>query len=228
VIEIHDTGMGIAEAYLPRLFTPFFTRKPAGEGEGLGLAICRRIVTAAGGEVEVESKLGVGTTVRVLLPAADERAQGADDATPSRKKHASGTRMKPLRKGRVLVLDDGEGAADLLRVALEDHTLTIVPGVAEALAAIREGARPDVIFSAASGVGMALLDALRSAAHAARHDVERVVLLAGEDLGSDTPAYFTHLGVRVLAYPLDEEELQELVRERVEAAIAAAARRKNA
>jgi PAS domain S-box-containing protein len=226
VIEVRDTGMGIAEADLPRLFTPFFTRKPAGEGEGLGLAICRRIVTAAGGDVEVTSELGVGTTVRVLLPAAAAAAE-VDGGTGTRRKHASGTRMKPLRKGRLLVVDGGHGEADLLRVALEDHIVTIVPGVAEALEALGTGARPDVIFCSAAGAGMALLDALRRGARG-RHDVERVVLLAGAELGDDTPAYFTHLGVRVLPHPLDEEELQELVRERVEAAISAAGRRKEA
>lgn len=234
VIEIRDSGAGIADADLPRLFTPFFTRKPAGEGEGLGLAICRRIVTAAGGDVEVASELGVGTTVRVLLPAASAPAEGGAGA---RRKHASGTRMKPLRKGRLLVVDGGHGEADLLRVALEDHLVTVVPGVAEALQALQAlqapqgtstNARPDVIFCSASGAGMALLDALRRRARDGRHDVERVVLLAGAELGEDTPAYFTHLGVRVLAHPLDEEELQELVRERVEAAISATARSRGA
>lgn len=68
ILEIRDNGPGIAPEALPRLFDPFFTTKPVGEGTGLGLAISHGIVTGHGGEVEVESTPGEGTTFRVILP----------------------------------------------------------------------------------------------------------------------------------------------------------------
>ncbi len=70
LLEVSDTGCGIADADLPRLFEPFFTTKPTGEGTGLGLSIAQRLVTEIGGEITVSSVLGRGTTFRVLLPAA--------------------------------------------------------------------------------------------------------------------------------------------------------------
>ncbi|MBK7860848.1 MAG: HAMP domain-containing histidine kinase [Archangiaceae bacterium] len=68
-IEISDNGAGIEPDALSRIFDPFFTTKPVGQGTGLGLSICRRLVDDLGGQLEVESKLGVGTTFRVRLPA---------------------------------------------------------------------------------------------------------------------------------------------------------------
>jgi signal transduction histidine kinase len=68
VIEVKDTGVGIPAELLPHVFDPFFTTQPIGHGTGLGLAICHGFVTAMGGTIEVESKLGHGTTVRVRLP----------------------------------------------------------------------------------------------------------------------------------------------------------------
>jgi two-component system NtrC family sensor kinase len=67
-LEVSDTGCGIPAAQLESIFEPFFTTKAPGAGTGLGLAICRNIVAGLGGEIEVESEAGRGTTVRVLLP----------------------------------------------------------------------------------------------------------------------------------------------------------------
>ncbi|MDB4995232.1 MAG: uncharacterized protein JWM74_2664, partial [Myxococcaceae bacterium] len=69
LLEVSDTGRGIADADLPRLFEPFFTTKPLGQGTGLGLSIAQRLVTEIGGEITVSSIVGRGTTFRVLLPA---------------------------------------------------------------------------------------------------------------------------------------------------------------
>jgi two-component system, NtrC family, sensor kinase len=69
-IEVTDTGPGIAEEDVARVFDPFFTTKAAGEGSGLGLSVARSIVTDHGGSIEVRSRLGEGTTFRVVLPAA--------------------------------------------------------------------------------------------------------------------------------------------------------------
>jgi signal transduction histidine kinase len=70
VIEVADAGCGIPKENLERIFDPFFTTKPVGVGTGLGLAICHTIVAELGGEIEVDSEVGRGTTFRVLLPRA--------------------------------------------------------------------------------------------------------------------------------------------------------------
>jgi PAS domain S-box-containing protein len=66
VLKISDTGMGMNKATLEKLFTPFFTTKE--HGTGLGLSTVKKIVEAHGGDIKVESELGKGATVFVILP----------------------------------------------------------------------------------------------------------------------------------------------------------------
>jgi signal transduction histidine kinase len=68
VIEIRDTGKGISEEHLERIFDPGFTTKGVGVGTGLGLSIVHQIVADHGGSVEVSSEIGKGTTFRIILP----------------------------------------------------------------------------------------------------------------------------------------------------------------
>ena len=75
ILSVSDDGAGIPEEARDRIFTPFFTTKPVGKGTGLGLAICHGIVTAHGGEIRVESEVGRGTRMSVVLPAAEAHAQ---------------------------------------------------------------------------------------------------------------------------------------------------------
>lgn len=67
-ITISDTGCGIPEANMQRIFDPFFTSKEVGKGTGLGLSVSHGIVKAHGGRIVVESTVGVGTTFRIQLP----------------------------------------------------------------------------------------------------------------------------------------------------------------
>lgn len=67
-VEFTDTGIGIPEAQLDKIFDPFFTTRLEGEGSGLGLSISYMIVQNHGGTIEVESKVGEGSTFRVVLP----------------------------------------------------------------------------------------------------------------------------------------------------------------
>jgi signal transduction histidine kinase len=69
-ICVSDTGTGMPADVLAQAFDPFFTTKPIGVGTGLGLWVCHNIVSAHGGEIEVESAPGAGSTFRVILPAA--------------------------------------------------------------------------------------------------------------------------------------------------------------
>lgn len=80
VLEVHDTGTGIAPADLDKVFTPFFTTKAIGEGSGLGLAVTRRIIDEHGGKISLESTLGKGTRVKLSIP---RRAQPDRPVSPS-------------------------------------------------------------------------------------------------------------------------------------------------
>ncbi len=69
-VEFRDTGNGISSSMISRIFDPFFTTKPS--GTGLGLSICHEFVRAHGGEIQVESAEGDGTSVRIILPVHED------------------------------------------------------------------------------------------------------------------------------------------------------------
>jgi signal transduction histidine kinase len=72
-ITVSDDGPGIAPEVIPRIFDPFFTTKDVGEGSGLGLSIVHGIVDRHGGRIEVQSRMGEGTTFRITLPVRDRQ-----------------------------------------------------------------------------------------------------------------------------------------------------------
>ncbi|GAV25379.1 two-component sensor histidine kinase [Carboxydothermus islandicus] len=77
VIKIIDTGTGIAQEELKKVFDPFYTTKPLGKGTGLGLSICYGIIKEMKGDIQISSRLGKGTTVTIILPL--ERKEGEKD-----------------------------------------------------------------------------------------------------------------------------------------------------
>jgi signal transduction histidine kinase len=69
MISVSDNGSGIPQAALGKIFQPFFTTKPSGQGTGLGLSMSYEIVTKGhGGELKVENKPGEGATFTIVLP----------------------------------------------------------------------------------------------------------------------------------------------------------------
>jgi two-component system, NtrC family, sensor kinase len=80
-IEIRDTGTGIAQENLEKVYDPFFTTKEPGKGTGLGLAVCLGLVESLGGIIDIDSVLDEGTTVRVRIPVSQERESGDRSAS---------------------------------------------------------------------------------------------------------------------------------------------------
>ena len=106
VATVEDTGTGIRSSDLEHIFDPYFTTKSI--GHGLGLPIARSIVRRHGGDMEIDSCPGVGTTVRFCLPVAAE-------SRPTGKPRPDSIYATPVHgKGRVLVMDDEQTVADVV------------------------------------------------------------------------------------------------------------------
>ncbi len=80
-LTIRDDGIGIPEEHLPHIFEPFYTTKEAG-GSGLGLAISQNIVERHGGQIEVDSAIGRGTTFKIVLPLDSHKPAPRSDEKP--------------------------------------------------------------------------------------------------------------------------------------------------
>jgi PAS domain S-box-containing protein len=140
VVEVSDTGKGIDPEHLPRIFEPFFTTTPVGVGTGLGLSVCHGIVTGLGGQLQVDSVPGKGTTFRVLLPVGDSPAQ-----QPAQ---AQAEPPRALAPRRVLVIDDDpEVRQALARIIGAPHVVEMVETAHEAQERLLTRKEPyDVIF----------------------------------------------------------------------------------
>jgi signal transduction histidine kinase/ActR/RegA family two-component response regulator len=111
VLTVADTGTGMPDDVLDKIFEPFFSTKGEGEGTGLGLSTAYSIVKSHDGFIDVSSEEGVGTTFRVFLPAAEE-----DEPASDRKEAAP---PRPGAGERVLVVDDEEFVLESAQDTLE-------------------------------------------------------------------------------------------------------------
>jgi len=113
LIKFTDTGKGIPKEDLPHVFEPFFTTKEEGEGTGLGLAMSYGIVTSHDGTIDVESRVGEGTTFTVTLPVVLDVKQIIAKAEPPVQKKVAAPSRKPAAAS-ILIVDDEEHIRDLL------------------------------------------------------------------------------------------------------------------
>jgi PAS domain S-box-containing protein len=113
-LEVADSGEGIPDEIRDQLFEPFFTTKEPGKGSGLGLAVVHTIVTRLGGTIDVESRVGEGTTVRVSLPLVENRSATA----PRQPALQPAPQQGELRGCRLLVVEDDPAVRSSLRELL--------------------------------------------------------------------------------------------------------------
>jgi hypothetical protein len=131
-LRVADSGSGMTRETIERAFEPFFSTKPKEKGSGLGLATVYGIVNQAGGMVDLESDLGTGTTVTILLPSATSAIQQTDaPRRATRRSHGGET---------ILVVEDEDLVLDVARRILTRHGYRVLAarGGSEALELIHE------------------------------------------------------------------------------------------
>jgi two-component system NtrC family sensor kinase len=140
-ITVSDNGTGIAPELRDRVFEPFFTTKPVGQGTGLGLAQVYGFATQAGGSVQLDSELGEGTSVTIVLPESAER--------PTEPEGEPAEQM-PALGGTVLLVEDNDEIAQALVPLLQQSGARVLHAP-HAEAALREleqaGGKVDVVLS---------------------------------------------------------------------------------
>ncbi len=128
LLQATDTGTGMPPEVMARIFEPFFTTKEIGKGTGLGLSTVMSIIKSHGGSLDLESTVGVGTTFKVYLPAAEKAAN-----------HTQGSIPKEALQGKgetILLVDDEMAIREMTKTILANHNYNVLTAAdgAEALA----------------------------------------------------------------------------------------------
>ena len=203
LIEVRDTGVGMPPEVADKIFTPFFTTKSSGSGTGIGLSIAKRIVTEAGGNIDVESEVGRGAIFRVLLPAAK---------APLPEPPAHATASAATRRGAVLVIDDEAPVAAMIRRLLRaDHDVTAVSSAHDALARIESGERFDVVLCDLMMPQMTGMEFHARLLEVAPEVARRVVFLTGGAFTSKARAFLDAVPNERIEKPFERAHLRAVV-----------------
>jgi PAS domain S-box-containing protein len=203
-IDIADNGPGIPDEIRGRVFEPFFTTKPQGIGTGIGLSVCRNLVQAHGGTIDVAPGDERGTVFSIRLPVAGVRdhPEPAEPHDPVR-----------LPRGRILIVEDEPEVADLMREILagDGYTIEVVASGRAALEQLR-AATFDLLVS---DLHMPDLDGptLHRALLADHPELaSRMLFVTGDVLAADVTGFISEAGLPVLDKPIDPPELRIQVR----------------
>jgi signal transduction histidine kinase len=203
VLEIADSGIGISPEIRSRIFEPFFTSKPAGEGTGLGLALCRGIVTAHNGTISVSSELTVGTTFVITLPIGH---------LPVATDHGVIPKLSSTPGKSILVVDDDPHVAMALSEMLtfQGHIVEISGSSREALLRIVTGAY-DIIVT---DMRMPDLDGpalYREVTASHPNFADSFLFVTGDAFSSETDRFLRETGAVHLSKPCTFEEVGSAV-----------------
>jgi PAS domain S-box-containing protein len=158
-LAVNDTGAGIPDDVVPRVFEPFFTTKTLGRGSGLGLAQVLGFAKQSGGGVKLETRVGVGTSVKVFLPRAEGKANREQEER---------TEQGPSKvTARILVVDDDKAVLRSTTRLLDALGYATVAGEsgAEALQLLEAGSQIDLVladFAMPEMTGVELAKAIRA------------------------------------------------------------------
>jgi PAS domain S-box-containing protein len=209
IIEVHDTGSGIARDVQGRIFDPFFTTKGVGRGTGLGLSICHGTVRALGGDITFRTEVARGTTFIIALPPSSD--------TP-RKRTPSNLPKPAGRRGTVLLVDDDVLFTNSLRrVFAVEHDVTVINDGRIALERIAKGERFDVILC-----DLMMPDLTGAELHAALRELspemaDQMIFITGGAFSPASQQFLERITNLCFEKPCDLEELRSAVRRRVAA-----------
>ncbi|HEX5689291.1 MAG TPA: ATP-binding protein, partial [Roseiflexaceae bacterium] len=206
-VSVSDTGIGIPERMLNKIFDPFYTTKPVGQGTGLGLSICYGIIQEHGGRIWADSELGSGTTVSIELPLLHQKGGQNDDALDDAAQAVQHTSC------RILVVDDEEPVSNLLARLLRDlgHQPHVVHSGAEALEAIA-GEPFDLVLSDVKMPGMSGFELHQTIKQRDADLAARLVFVTGDTMSAATQARIAQSGNPSIAKPFTLERLETLLR----------------
>jgi PAS domain S-box-containing protein len=200
VLEVRDTGAGIAPEVLAHVFDPFFTTKPVGSNPGLGLSICHGIVTSIGGRIEAQSVVGKGATFRVTLPASGAPASPEKPAPPP-----------TVRRGRILLVEDDPLVARAVRRTLSrDHEVVFVEGGRAALQALAKE-QFDLVMSDLMMPEMTGMDLHEELLRTHPKVAEKMVFLSGGAFTEAAREFLRRVPNPQVEKPFDPQELRALV-----------------
>lgn len=132
-ISVEDSGVGMPEEVMNQVVEPFFTTRSDDGGTGLGLSIVHGVAAAMGGQLDIKSKVGEGTVVRVFFPRAEAPSFAEDDESPE-------TEIRPAFSKILLVDDDSAVLRSVARViGAEGHAVTTASSLGEARTLFRPG-----------------------------------------------------------------------------------------
>ena len=207
LVEVRDTGAGIKAEHLEHLFEPFFTTKPVGVGTGLGLFICKNIITSLGGTISVQSEVGKGTVFTVSLPISPDFARKPlPPPAPA---------VEAERPARVLVVDDEPQIARVIRAALRSHEVDAVTSAAEALSKLRGGERFDVIICDLMMPEMTGMEFHEALERELPDEARRVVFLTGGAFTAKARTFLEQVKNMRIDKPFEVAALRALVAERL-------------
>jgi signal transduction histidine kinase/ActR/RegA family two-component response regulator len=208
LITVTDTGAGMEREVLEHIFEPFFTTKAPKAGTGLGLAVSYGIVRQHEGMLHCYSELGVGTSFKVYLPAAQRLAS------------AVGTKLLPAARGgtsRVLVAEDDD-AVRMVVIRILERAGYNVKGVDNGNAACMSAAAEefDLVLMDVVMPGLSCRDAVQHIRNVAPHT--RILLSSGYTAGASVARLVEHTGLDILRKPYDPDQLLRAVRTALDAA----------
>jgi signal transduction histidine kinase/CheY-like chemotaxis protein len=207
-VEISDTGVGIAPKDSARLFEPFFSTKPQDKGTGLGLFVSLGIVTSLGGRIDLESRVGEGTVVRIVLPVAT--------GLPPEPERISSIPPPSLKDRRLLVVDDDVLVARTLARLLSGHRVEVVGNGREALVRLkREGEAFDLVLCDLMMPDLTGMDVYEEIEKTQPRLAERFVFISGGGVTERSRRFIEQHADRVLPKPIDSRQLAKLLSQRV-------------